>query len=150
MPDRIIRRLNGPRGSALLAGAVIAAVHAVAYVDVDRGLTLPSGLDALDRAVPLWVYAGLWATAMVVSTVGAFRNRARRQRDWADAWGHGLLSGLLTCWGLTYLLGWVIDLTHGQPSRQWVFGVIYLAVAVLVSTSARMTNPGSAARRGQR
>lgn len=143
MPDRIVRRLNGPRGSALLAGAVIATVHTLAYIDVDatRGVSLPSGLDALDRVIPLGVYAVLWGVAAICALVGAVRTRTGEQRDRWDAWGFGLTAGMLTCWGCTYLIGW---LTSTQPTQQWIFGVIYLAVAVLVAAAARMTNPGSA------
>ncbi|WP_282946934.1 hypothetical protein [Cellulomonas endometrii] len=144
MPDRVIRRLNGPRGSVLVAGAAIAAVHAGAYVSVDDGPVLPSGLDLLDRVVPLPVYAVLWGAAMLLAVGGAWRTAAGAQRDHLDAWGFGSLAGMLTLWGSTYLAGWGTSWFAGQPSRQWVFGVIYLAVAVMIGAAARMTNPGSA------
>ena len=143
MPDRIIRRLNGPRGSVLLAGAAIAAVHAGAYIDVDQGVTLPSGLAALDAVVPLTVYAALWGVTAVLAGLGAWQTFARRQRDHFDAWGFGMVAGMLTIWGCTYLAGWITALVNGDPGRQWVFAVIYLSVAVMVAASARMTNPGS-------
>ena len=136
-------RLNGPRGVALLSGAAIAAVHTGAYIDVDpdRGVTLPSGLDALDAAVPLGVYAALWGAAAACALIGAVRTRDGHQRDGWDAWGFGLLAGMLVVWGCTYLIAWGTD---GFRSQAWVFGVIYLSVAVLVAAAARMTNPGSA------
>jgi hypothetical protein len=146
MPDRLVRGLNGPRGSGLLAGAVMAGAHAVAYIDVDDSVVLPSGLDVINRVIPLSVYATAWAIAAVVAALGAFRNHHGAQRDHADAWGHGLVAGLLYLWGASYVLGWALAALHHDPSRQWVVGVLYLCVGLLVSTSARMTNPGSGGR----
>ena len=148
MPDRIIRRLNGPRGSVLLAGALIAAVHAIAYVDVGSAVSLPTGLAALSRVVPLAVYAVLWGVAAMLAGLGSWQTFARRQRDHFDAWGFGMVAGMLVIWGCTYLGGWFYAwVFQGDPNRQWVFAVLYLSVAVMIGASARMTNPGSAAPR---
>lgn len=142
MPDRIVRGLNGPRGSGLLAGAVLAAAHAAAYVDVSPSVPLPAGLDLLDQAVSLPVYAGAWAATSLVAAWGAWRSRAGVQRDHADAWGHGLVAGMLYLWGAAYLIGWTIAATTiGDGDRQWVVGVLYLAVGLLVAAASRMTNP---------
>lgn len=148
VPDRIIRRLNGPRGSVLLAGALIAAVHAIAYADVGGGVALPSGLAALGEVVPLGVYAALWGTAALLAGLGSWQTFARRQRDHFDAWGFGLVAGMLVIWGCTYLGGWAYSwLVQADPNRQWLLAVLYLAVAVMIGASARMTNPGSSAPR---
>lgn len=144
MPDRIIRRLNGPRGSVLLAGALIAAVHAIAYADVSGAVALPFGLAALGEVVPLAVYAALWAVAALLAGLGSWQTFARRQRDHFDAWGFGLVAGMLVIWGCTYLGGWIYAwVALGDPNRQWLLAVVYLSVAVMIGASARMTNPGS-------
>jgi hypothetical protein len=141
MPDRIVRGLNGPRGSGLIAGAVLATAHSVAYLNPGPRHALPSGLSALDDVVPLSVYATAWATAAAIAGWGAFRNRRGAQRDHADAWGHGLVAGLLYLWGGTYLAGWALAAMQHEPSRQWIVGTLYVCVGMLVSTAARMTNP---------
>lgn len=142
MPDRIMRRLNGPRGSGLLAGAVLAGAHAVAYVDVSPSVPLPAGLDLLDQAVSLPVYAGAWAATALVAAWGSWRSRTGAQRDHADAWGHGLVAAMLYLWGAAYVLGWAIAAaTTGGADRQWVVGVLYLAVGLLIAAASRMTNP---------
>lgn len=146
MPDRIVHGLNGPRGSGLLAGSILAGAHAVAYIDVSSTVTLPSGLSAIGGAVPLVVYATAWAIAGTVAAFGAFRSRRGAQRDHADSWGHGLLAGMLYVWGSAYVLGWVVSTFQDEVSRQWIFGLLYLCVGMLVSTAARMTNPQSGGR----
>lgn len=143
MPDRLLRRVNGLRGSALLCIAGLGVVHTGAYIDVGRHTVLPSGLDQLDAVIPLAVYAALWGLGSAMALAGALTDRQLRQRDRWDAWGFSLVPGLLAVWGITYLLGWM----DARDGRQWVFGVIYLLVSGLALTAARMTNPGSATRR---
>jgi hypothetical protein len=119
---------------------VIASLHVVAYADTGDDVNLPSGLDVLDQTVPLSVYAAVWAVAAACAFLGAFVDRHGHQRDALDAWGFGLVAGVLTIWSGTYLIGWAGD----PSSRQWVFGGIYLCIAVLTTSAARMTNPGTA------
>lgn len=136
-PDRIVRGLNGARGSGLLAGAVIAVVHAATYFDPAQRRIISSGLRLLDEAVPLTIPAVLWAIAAGVAAVGAFRGPGGRQRDQFDAWGFALVTGLLLLWGSSYLLAYALE---GLPLDRLVFGIIYCAVAVLVMAVARLTN----------
>ena len=137
MPDRIIRRLNGARGSALLAAAVIALVHAATYFDPVQRRIISTGLRLLDEGLPLTIPAFLWLVACVVAFVGAFRTRAGRQRDHFDAWGFGGVAGLLMLWGSSYLMAWVLE---SWPVDRLVFGVLYLSVALLVASAARLSN----------
>lgn len=137
MPDRIYRRINGPRGSVLLAGMVLAFGHAIAFFPPVA--LAPAGLALLSQVVPLGVYATMWAITGVVALCGAVTNQGK-QRDHFDAWGHGLLAGMLLMWGVTYLLGWAVMPVPG--SRTWLVGILYLAVGWLITEAARMTNPG--------
>lgn len=139
MPDRLLRRLNGPRGSALLAAAIIAAVHAATYLDPGQRRIISSGLALLDRAVPLTIPAVLWAIAAAVAAAGAFRDRSGYQRDRADAMGFAGVVGLLVVWGSSYLLAFAFQ---GWPLDRLVFGIIYMCVSVLVASVARLTNVG--------
>lgn len=142
MPDRIVRRLNGPRGSALLAVAWACLLHGVAYTPLTaEPLILPLGLELLSGIVPLVVYGALWCAAGILALVGAFRTRRGRQRDHADAWGHGAAVGMFLVWGVAYLSGWVFAAADGEHSRAWITGGMYVAVAVIVASSARTTNP---------
>lgn len=137
MPDRILRRVNGPRGSVLLAGMVVALGHAFAFFPTPA--FVPSGLEMAGQVVPLTIYAVLWLIAGLTAGIGAL-TRKGEQRDRFDAWGFGLLAGMLSLWGATYVLGWAIQSPEG--SRAWLAGILYLAVAWFVIEAARMTNPG--------
>lgn len=149
MPDRIVHRLNGPRGSVLLAAAWVCALHGAAYTPITRGpVELPLGLEALSEVVPLVAYGALWLVAALLATAGAFRTRSGRQRDHADAWGFGAAAGLFAAWGIAYIGGWLVALGNGIPSRSWITGGLYVAVAVIVAASARMTNPSGKKVRG--
>lgn len=142
MPDRIIRGINGPRGSVLLAAAWVCALHGIAYTPLTSGpIELPVGLAALSEVLPLVAYGVLWSIAACITILGAFRSRAGAQRDHADAWGFGAATGMFLAWGLAYVSGWIIATMDGIPSRSWVTGGLYIAVAVIVAASARMTNP---------
>lgn len=142
MPDRILRGLNGPRGSVLLAAALVCILHGIAYTPLTDGpVDTPLALEVLSEFIPLEVYGIAWFVAGTFAIVGAFRDRRGRQRDHADAWGFGAVTGMFIAWGLTYVSGWIIATTDGQPSRSWITGGLYIAVAVIVAASARMTNP---------
>jgi len=140
MPDRVIRRLNGPRGSFLLCMAFLCAAHVASCLPPGTsGVPLPVGLDVLEETIPLPVYAVLWAAAGALCVIGAFRTkRTRRTRVAADVAGFSALAGMLACWGVTYLLGWVFD---EDPSRQWVIALLYLAMAGGTAAAGRLINP---------
>lgn len=142
MPDRVLRGLNGPRGSTLLAAAWLCALHGIAYTPLSSGpLMLPRGLEAVSEFVPLVAYGVLWFIAAALAVFGAFRARSGRQRDHADAWGFGAVASMFAGWGVAYLGGWVAAVADGEPSRSWITGGLYIALAVIVAASARMTNP---------
>lgn len=142
MPDRIIRRLNGPRGSALLAAAWVCAFHGVAYTPLTDGpRDAPLALALLGELVPLSVYGMAWFAAATVALFGAFRTRSGAQRDHLDAWGHGAVVAMFVMWGATYAAGFVIALHRDEPSRAWITAALYLGIAVIVAAGARMTNP---------
>lgn len=142
MPDRLIHRLNGPRGSTLLAAGWVATLHAAAYSPLSQPpAALPSGLAAVERLVPMPVYGALWAAAAVIALVGAFRTKSGAQRDHFDAWGFGACVGMLLAWAGAYGVGAVLALLAGDPSRQWLISGLYAGVAVILAGGARMTNP---------
>ncbi len=140
MPDRVIRRLNGPRGSLLLCLGLLCAAHVASCLPPGTaGVVLPVGLDSLEEAVPLGVYAVLWGVATVLCWAGAWRTRhARHTRVWADVAAFSAVVGMSACWGVTYMLGWWLD---DDPSRQWVIALLYLALAGAVAAAGRMMNP---------
>jgi hypothetical protein len=144
MPDRIVRRLNGPRGSVLLFGAAFCAAHVVSCLPPGTsGVVLPVGLDLLGETVPLSVYAGIWAVGMVLCVAGAFRRPNRSVRVGIDALAFGVTAGITLLWAGTYLLGWLFD---ADPSRQWVLAAAYAAIAGLITAAARLVNPGEGTR----
>ncbi len=118
MPDRVIRRLNGPRGSFLLCMAFLCAAQVASCLPPGTsGVPLPVGLDVLEEVVPLPLYATLWAVTGALCMAGAFRTKhTRRTRVGADVAAFSAAAGMLACWGVTYLLGWAFD---DVPSRQW-------------------------------
>lgn len=138
MPDRIIRRLNGPRGSVLLCWALLAAVVALSCLPPATADALPWGLQALAAVVPLWVYAVLWAAAGVAALVGAFRRRDRSVRRTWDVAGFAAVAGLCCGWGLLYGIGWLAQPT---ANRQWILAGAFLAVAGAIGNTSRMRNP---------
>ena len=142
MPDRILRGLNGPRGTALLAAAWVCVFHGVAYTPLTAGpQDVPLALELLAGMVPLEVYGAAWFTAGIVALLGAFRTRTGKQRDNLDAWGHSLVVAMFITWGGTYLAGWVIAEYRGDPSRSWITAALYVGIACIVGAGARMTNP---------
>lgn len=144
MPDRVIRRLNGPRGSVLLCAAAFCAVHVISCLPPGTsGVVLPVGLDLLSETVPLAVYAAIWAVGVVLCVAGAFRRQNRSVRVAMDALAFGVTAGITLLWGGTYLLGWLFD---DDPSRQWVLAAAYAAIAGLIATAARLVNPGEGVR----
>lgn len=145
MPDRVIRTLNGPRGAALAAAGVLALTHAFTYSPlVVPPSSLPLGLDMLAGVVPMWAYVVAWALGGVVALRGSSTGRDGRQRDHWDAWGFAWVVGLLFTWGVAYLGGWLLvslGLIAGhEPGRAYLAGIMYLSVAVVLASSARMTN----------
>lgn len=138
MPDRVIHRLNGPRGSVLLSWALLALVMAISCLPPATAAALPWGLRALAAIVPLEAYALLWLAAAVAAAVGAFRRRSGAVRRGWDTAGFSAVAGLTCGWGLLYGVGW---LTEPSASRQWILAGAFLAVAGGVANSARMRNP---------
>lgn len=151
MPDRVIGFINGPRGSVLFAISWVCLLHGIAYTPVTDGpIEIPVGLKALSEVVPLEVYGWLWFVAALLTAIGAVRTRKGRQRDHADAWGFGVSAGMFAAWGFSYMGGWLVSLSNDIPSRSWITGCIYLAMAVIATAASRMTNPRPGPKRGRR
>jgi len=151
MPDRIVRGINGPRGTVLLAGGLLAAIHVMSCLPAGTdGQRLPLGLELLNQAVPLVVYALVWAVPAALAGWAAFRGRHGQVRRRTDVAAFGTLTGVLALWSGTYVLGWVFD---PHPSRAWIGVGIYLALAGMVAGAGRMLNPNpdhmAARRRGR-
>lgn len=124
----------------LLCAGLFCAAHVVSCLPVGGDdLVLPIGLDRLDDAVPLPVYATLWGCALGLCALGAFRRVDGSARAGADTAAFALTAGMTLAWSGTFLLGWVVD--RSDPTRQWVLATAYAAVAALVATSARLVNP---------
>lgn len=142
MPDRVIGFINGPRGSVLLAIAWVCGLHGIAYTPITDGPSeIPIGLKALSEVIPLEVYGFLWFAAAILALLGSIRSRKGKQRDHADAWGFGVSAGMFAAWGFSYMGGWLVALSDGIPSRSWINGCVYLALAVIATAASRMTNP---------
>ncbi|NKY08959.1 hypothetical protein [Cellulomonas hominis] len=139
MPDRIIRRLNGPRGSVLVACAL--ADVAVAISCLPPGTTsvaVPQGVAALAQVVPLWIWAVLWLVAALCSAIGAARRRDGSVRRGWDTAGYAATAGMCGGWFVLYCTGWVTD---PDPSRQWLLAALFLGLTGVVINAARMRNP---------
>ncbi len=139
MPDRIIKRLNGARGSVLLFSALFCLVHMVSCLPPGTSSTLPAGLELLGDEVPLTIYAALWGVAAVLCTGAAYRRRDRSVRVTTDVLAFSIVAGATFLWSGVYLLGWLFD---PEPNRQWVFAASYAAIAGLLTAASRMVNPG--------
>lgn len=138
MPDRIIHTINGPRGSFLLSMSLVTAAHAVQALPFARN-TLPFGLKLLNDAVPLSVYSAIWVATTIFAVLAAFVTPLQKVREGADIFAFGLIAGLFSLWGSTYIMGWFLD-SDPDPSRL-IFAVVYLGVAGGVAAAARMINP---------
>lgn len=141
-PDRLIRRLNGPRGSALLAVALIAAPFAVGYSPLTTPPPrLPAGLDILTSVVPIVVYGGVWTAVAVLCVFAAFTDKRGRQRTRLDRAAWSAFVGLLVIWALSYMLGWVLSLSNYPPAangrQDYIAAGIYTGVALFTAIVAR-------------
>lgn len=163
MPDRVIKRLNGARGSALLSIGFTGVAHGIAYLPIQGPASMvPSGLQAIGSVLPLSFYAGLWITIGAVAIGGAFTDRLGYPRDW-DRWGFYGFVGIVALWSFGYYVGfalsvrlgidwpgpaqswwrYLLDLAgavHFEGNRQWISGAVYLGVAGLALASMRMRN----------
>lgn len=142
MPNRVVRRLNGPRGSALLAVALIAAPFAVAYSPLTNPpANLPAGLMILSTVIPIVVYGALWTVSAVLAATAAWTDPQGRQRDRLDRAAWALFVGLLSVWAASYFIGWVLYLggwEHAMnSSRSYIQAGIYFGVALFVAICAR-------------
>lgn len=118
MPYRLVRRLNGPRGSVLLGFALLVVPFALAYSPLTRPpRTPPAGLLIISSTVPVAVYGALWGVTAVLCTLAAFTSRERRQRDRLDFTAWAFVVGMLAIWSLAYLAGWLAHLADWPPAR---------------------------------
>lgn len=139
MPDRVLTGINGPRGTVLISGGTLAGIHVLSCLPLGTaGQRLPVGLALLNEAVPLVVYAAVWAVPAVLAWWAAFLGRRGVVRRRTDVAAFATLAGVLAMWSATYVLGWIFD---PQPSRAWVGAGLYLCLAGLVTGAGRMLNP---------
>ncbi|MCT2085031.1 hypothetical protein M3D75_02775 [Microbacterium enclense] len=120
-------RLNGARGAALLVAGAYCVARGIAYLPLgSKPDVLPRGLELIaNPPFTLEVWGGLWAVAGLICLVLAFRVR--------DAIAWGALTGMMTAWGVAYLIGWFESLTLGVESREWLTATTYLGPAVIIS-----------------
>ncbi|MCC4250729.1 hypothetical protein [Microbacterium testaceum] len=132
-------RLNGSRGAALLVAGAYCFARGVAYLPIfgDVPSSLPAGLDLISAAMSIEVWAGIWIIVGVGCCLRAFST--------ADAVAWGLLTAIMTAWGLAYGLGWGIAIANGQPSREWLNMSTYLGPAIIIAIlSIQRARKGSA------
>lgn len=142
MPDRIIRRLNGPRGSALLALGMVAAPFAVAYSPLTMPpFAVPIGLSIVGSVIPITVYGALWMLSAALSWAAAFTDGSGRQRLRLDRAAWALFVGLLVVWALAYFIGWLAFLAGWPPAehanQSYITAGIYAGVALFVAICSR-------------
>lgn len=126
-------KVNGAKGVALLAFALVAAVFGVAFLSPWALIPPPPvGLVFLDRLIPLQWWGGVWWASAFVLAVGAFR------QDQSKAMV--LFAPMLFIWGISY--GMTIP-TVENPRMQVAFvlqTVIFFALFVACLAVARLVN----------
>lgn len=143
MPDRYIRRLNGPRGSALMfLGALIAWPHAVGTSGVfTPPAPIPTGLVAMTFVLPLPVYSAAWAFTGLLCVIAAWVPRRTRQNPTMDRFAWAAVACMFVVWSFAYGAGWLLSVAGLAGTditvRAYVFAFIYLGVALLVGVCAR-------------
>jgi hypothetical protein len=135
---RLARRLNGPRGSALLALALSAAPFAVAYSPLTYpAFPMPVGIAVISAAVPVTVYGVLWGVSAVLSVAASVTDKRGRQRIKLDLAAWSLFVGLLMIWATGHLIGWVLFITDWPPAKgaenSYLQAGIYYGVSLFVS-----------------
>ena len=132
-------RLNGSRGAALLVAGAYCFARGIAYLPVfgDVPSSLPAGLELISAVISIEVWAGIWMIVGVGCVLRAFST--------SDAVAWGMLTGIMTAWGGAYVLGWVISLWHGEPSREWLNMSTYLGPTIIIAIlSIQRARKGSA------
>lgn len=142
MPDRWVRRLNGPRGSVLLGFAMFAAPFALAYSPLTRPPAQPpAGLAILASTVPIAIYGTLWLITAALCTAAAFTSTGRAQRDRLDRAAWFMVAAMLSIWSLAYFVGWIAHLGGWPPAKdagQAYFNAgIYFSLVFIAFVCAR-------------
>lgn len=126
-------RINGAKGMALLAFAVVAAAFGVAFLSPWALIPPPPpGLVFLDRLIPLQWWGASWWAASLVLLWGSFREDQSRAMV--------LFTPLLFVWGVSYA-GSAPTLT--EPRMQVAFvlqAAIFFALFAACLAVARLVN----------
>lgn len=142
MPDRLIRRLDGPRGGGLFALGGLGVIHGLAYLPVTgaRLDVLPTGLQIIGDVVPVSGYGGAWFAVGGMALWASFTDHdgmRRRHQHWGFSW----VFGLSLAWSFAYLLGCALSIKAGAMDRQWIAGCYYLCLALVTVALSRCRNP---------
>jgi hypothetical protein len=138
---RLIRRLNGPRGSGLLALALTAAPFALAYSPfTEPPVRVPFGLSVVASVIPISAYGAVWTVVGVLAVMAAFTDKRGRQRDKLDRVAWGGFVAMVFVWMAAYLIGWLLYLA-GIPgaesaSQSYINAGIFFGVGLFITVCA--------------
>jgi hypothetical protein len=120
-------RLNGPRGAALLVGGAYCFARGVAYLPIfgEVPSQLPAGLQLISSTLSIEVWAGIWTIVGIGCILRAFTPN--------DGLAWGMLTGLMSAWGVAYGFGWISALVTGESSREWLNMTTYLGPAIIIA-----------------
>lgn len=169
MPDRVIRKLDGPRGGGLFALGFIGIAHGFAYLPMTgaRDEILPTGLQIIGDLIPVTGYGGAWLAIGGLALWSAFTDHDGLRRI-HQRWGFSGMVGMCLAWGFAYALGWALTVVNGWSwihrafeihlfgvsfegwfpwfaidgmDRQWIAAAYYLGLTVVTVALSRCRNP---------
>ena len=126
---------GGPWGTGLLLLGVAVTVQGISYTSPRPHNEMPAPLHALATAIPfsilgaVWIAAGLWAVWKALTP-------PQQHRDVVP------VVTVTSLWALTYLAYWlVVGIGWGEWTREWVGGVGWGSLTVLIISWGRCVNP---------
>lgn len=136
MPDRIIRRLDGPRGGFLLLMSVGYMALSLSYVAGPATASRMKGFAWLPQSIDANELGWAWVAVALLAFAGAWWGRqCRRIENWA-------FGGLIlppSLWAAVFVIAWVV----GEHPTGWITAVSYGLYTSLAWHAASWPNPPS-------
>lgn len=111
---------------ALYVAGLFAVLRGIAYYPMatipDK---LPYGLELIEGFISINVWGTLWLIAGILIIASAYFRKYSR-----IAWGTTV--GLMTGWGVAYLLGYFFNAWNGVMTRDWITATSYILPALII------------------